>query len=265
MKFRVLKVLCAASLVVAAAGGFVGASNAATYNLTTDYSDANNPNGAWSYIYAGNPLPHQNGPASNGNAFNAAIPAGGYFALGNNTNNDTPWVVKAAVNGSSAGGNNGDFLAGDILIHSPNANGTALNIVWTAPAAGTVSNFVADVWYAHSTVNRSDDVTLYVNGVQQGSTFTVTNASNPNRSNPGTISLLPFMVLAGDTIALEFLKTSGQGFGSLNGVRESFTFDAAVSPVPLPAALPLFATVLAGGGLAAWRRKRKAAVVAATD
>jgi hypothetical protein len=35
-----------------------------------------------------------------------------------------------------------------------------------------------------------------------------------------------------------------------------------VSPVPLPAALPLFATVLAGGGLIAWRRKRKAAAAA---
>jgi hypothetical protein len=31
------------------------------------------------------------------------------------------------------------------------------------------------------------------------------------------------------------------------------------SPVPLPAALPLFASVLAGGGLISWRRKRKAA------
>jgi hypothetical protein len=30
-------------------------------------------------------------------------------------------------------------------------------------------------------------------------------------------------------------------------------------PVPLPAALPLFASILAGGGFVAWRRKRKAA------
>ena len=36
----------------------------------------------------------------------------------------------------------------------------------------------------------------------------------------------------------------------------------AVNAVPLPAALPLFATVLAGGGLIAWRRKRKAATAA---
>ena len=37
-------------------------------------------------------------------------------------------------------------------------------------------------------------------------------------------------------------------------------FSIAQTPaVPIPAALPLFATVLAGGGLIAWRRKRKAA------
>jgi hypothetical protein len=39
---------------------------------------------------------------------------------------------------------------------------------------------------------------------------------------------------------------------------EVFTI-AQTSEVPLPAALPLFATVFAGGGVIAWRRKRKAA------
>lgn len=34
------------------------------------------------------------------------------------------------------------------------------------------------------------------------------------------------------------------------------------SPVPLPAALPLFATVLAGGGLVAWRRRKRGGVTA---
>ena len=37
---------------------------------------------------------------------------------------------------------------------------------------------------------------------------------------------------------------------------------AVASKVPLPAALPLFATVVAAGGLVAWRRKRKAAKLA---
>ena len=37
---------------------------------------------------------------------------------------------------------------------------------------------------------------------------------------------------------------------------------AEVPPVPLPAALPLFASILAGGGLIAWRRKRRAKVAA---
>ena len=41
------------------------------------------------------------------------------------------------------------------------------------------------------------------------------------------------------------------------------SFEVAAVETPLPAALPLFATVLAGGGLVAWRRKRKAAKVAA--
>ena len=49
---------------------------------------------------------------------------------------------------------------------------------------------------------------------------------------------------------------------STNGDVLLTQFDADVSAVPLPGALPLFATGLAGLGLLGWRRKRKNAVTA---
>lgn len=49
----------------------------------------------------------------------------------------------------------------------------------------------------------------------------------------------------------------GTDFPGTTGTA-TFSFDG-VAPVPLPAALPLFATILVGGGLVAWRRRRKAA------
>jgi hypothetical protein len=53
---------------------------------------------------------------------------------------------------------------------------------------------------------------------------------------------------------------SGLGFsGSLTG-----TLTADVGTTPLPAALPLFASGLAAAGLIGWRRKRKAAALAAS-
>ena len=42
------------------------------------------------------------------------------------------------------------------------------------------------------------------------------------------------------------------------GVNINLPAGVSLEQVPLPAALPLFATILAGSGLIAWRRKRKA-------
>ena len=82
-----------------------------------------------------------------------------------------------------------------------------------------------------------------------------------------SLAALPFVNVAmaedrGMTLFLSLdpstpnLFTATQTDFPANGFTLTFS---EVNPVPIPAALPLFATVLAGGGLIAWRRKRKAA------
>jgi hypothetical protein len=50
-----------------------------------------------------------------------------------------------------------------------------------------------------------------------------------------------------------------------NWINANLTFTPAIDPVPLPGALSLFATGLAGLGLLGWRRKRKNCAAANTD
>lgn len=100
---------------------------------------------------------------------------------------------------------------------------------------------------------------------------------------------VPGIPAGGDIISLQFTTPTGEAggalvfdagaFGALGvyttlAVIEHFpgqfagsfanaTLTITQSEVPLPAALPLFASILAGGGLIAWRRKRKAEQLAA--
>ncbi len=253
--------LAAACLAIgfAVGGNLVSATaaQATTYNLTSDYSDSANPNGPWSYNYGGSVLPHQTGP-STANALNPAISAGGYFSTGSDLNTNTPDVLKAAVNGSSAGLTDEDFLAGDVVIHSPN-DGTALSIVWTAPSAGTITDLAATFWYAHSSVDRSNDISLTLAGALLGSAVGISHSVDFDRDHAGGIGNVgPLSVNAGDLLSLSFMKTAGQTAGSLNGLTETFTFTAAAT-TPIPATLPLFASCLAGLGWLAHRRKQAAA------
>jgi hypothetical protein len=76
-----------------------------------------------------------------------------------------------------------------------------------------------------------------------GWSCTDTGSNNCNTDKSFTISGTPYKY---------YDVTSTNGDALLAG------FDANVSAVPLPAALPLFASGLAGLGLLGWRRKRKA-------
>ncbi|WP_292917191.1 PEP-CTERM sorting domain-containing protein [Nitrosomonas sp.] len=222
------------------------ASAATSYNLSNDFSYSNNPNDAWSFLY-GTTLLTSQVPLNNGNPlYPAALP--GYWSTGADLWSNTPDVIKAAVNGSSAGETDSDFLAGDVIIHSPNA-GEPLFIVWTAPEAGTI-DFASDIWYAHSVVNRSNDASVSLSGSSLGSA-TISSASYGDRSNTWHLSGNDLSVIAGDTLVFAFTKSAGQSFGSLDGINVDITF---ASAVPEP---ETYAMLLIGLGLLGFSIRNK--------
>jgi hypothetical protein len=244
----------ALAAAVLAAGALLGSAvaQAATYDLATDLSGANGSGSPWSITYSGGTLPTQAAVGSNSNHLEPAIP-GAFFGTGTNLNTDTPFVFKPSVNGSSAGLTDGDFLAGDVVIHTPN-DGTTFSIVWEAPTAGTIDNLLLEVWYAHSSLTRSNSV-FYSLGAGSPSFWFTSSTQNPDRSNPGDFGFSSASVNAGDLLTLTFAKSAGQSFGSLTGLNLSFDFTA-TAVTPIPAALPLFASALIGLGWFGHRRRK---------
>jgi len=253
---RMRLALAAAGLAI---GTLVGATvaQAATVDLSADFSNTANPNGNWSIKNGTVLLPHQASATPNGNHLIPALPSDGFFGTGPDLNANTPFVFKADQNGGTLSGlSDSDFLADDIVVHSPN-DGSDLIIQWRASSPGTITNLDVSVWYAHSSVTRSNDVELALAGSVLAN-WTVSTADNDNRNDPGTYADAgPIEVHTGDLLTISFAKTIGQGVGTLNGIAASFDFVA--STVPVPAALPLFVSALAGLGWFARRRKQAAA------
>ncbi len=230
----------------------------ASFSLSGDFSNTANPNGSWSYLYAGTALPHQI-TTTTGNSLYPAISPAGYFSTGNDLDLNTPDVLKATIDGSDTYGAQGpftdsDFLAGDVVIHSPN-DGTALSITWTAPSAGTI-DFTGDVWYAHSMFSRSNDVSVSLGSSVLGSAV-IAYDSYSGRSTPWAISGTDLSVTAGETLVFDFSKSNGQPYGSLDGVAIDGTFTSGVPEAST------WAVMLVGiGAIGAAARRRRAVAVA---
>lgn len=117
--------------------------------------------------------------------------------------------------------------------------------------------------------SSSNEFVFNDNGGFFGTGFSSLSLTGLNFS--GGANLTGFNVLQTSLSNLSFILTATSltfswnpiGFGPNTGpsIRGEF-ITSDLAPVPLPAALPLFATILAGGGLIAWRRKRKAAKLA---
>ena len=118
---------------------------------------------------------------------------------------------------------------------------------------------------------------LPVNAVLDGFEVTLTTGTGGNGSfigmweytfcNPCTSSFV--LTGAGGTFTVPIDLAAAYIFLQPNNFPASAVNDYTIrisvssSEVPIPAALPLFATILAGGGLVAWRRKRKSKAIPA--
>ncbi len=229
-----------------------------TYDLTTDWSNSSNPNGVWSYDQGSTPLPFQSN-LSGGSCFGSAAGVTGGYAPGINFGNSPP-CLPAMFQATGNATNTEDYLTGDIVVHSQDpSNGAGqgqATIVWTAPASGTIT-FTGAIWYAHSTVDRSDDFALSLGAdtlasgtVAFDNTYTTVGSG---RTNPDDFSSTSSIAVnAGDQVDLLIQRTSGS-VGALSGVQLSIAETTPDAPEPSTAALGLGLIAAA----AIWRKVRR--------
>jgi hypothetical protein len=245
-----MKPFAAFTLLLTMAGG---AQAVTTYSLAGDFSNAANANGVWSFTQGSSTLLHF-GPVGS-NTLNDAV-SNGFWGVGNNLDTAVPFVAKTSKNGAAAAGySNADFLAGQVILHSSNTADTATSLFvnWTAPGAGTIQ-YSATAWYAHSPVNRGNDILVALNGNSLAGPFAISNTSSEtNRVSIGGAT--SYNVAAGDVLSFEIRKQLGQPYGSITGLDETVLFTA--TPVPEPSAYGLMLAGLAGlAGVSSAARRR---------
>jgi hypothetical protein len=227
----------------------VGTSEAVTYDLQTDWSDAANANGVWSYREGNNLLPQVTSWQSSLGGWTTAQPG---WADSENGSDRIPFWFKS--NGSENFAR--DYLAGDIVIHTTDGasgagNGFG-NVAWTSPLNG-FADISGAVWMGRD-IGRSNHWRLMINGVtvtegdiSSGDIYDRASPFNLATGTGGSGAVTNVPVSIGTIIALEFERTSVAG----DFVGTKLTIDA----VPEPSSVLLCALGLLG---ALARRRRSA-------
>jgi hypothetical protein len=126
------------------------------------------------------------------------------------------------------------------------------------------------VWILGAPINATNQTVFFTEaggGISDVLHFTYSQDTNGNGHLDGFV-----MSDSGTPITLAFLSEIGivatstiveNGLFDFSNTNIKAQFQSDVEVTPLPAALPLFATGLGALGLLGWRRKRKAAAIAA--
>ena len=226
--------LAIAALGLALLGGPAPAM-ALTYDLTSDWSDAVNPNGPWSY---GDSL----------GAITTQQPD--YVAAGQKAwafTSAGPGVIASWLRTSVNGLPQMDYVLGDVITGPWDANvgqpgrGPASVVRWTSPVDGTidVSGFT---WNAHLGGGQMIDWSLSVDGsVLQSGTLATNGTSSRSATTPFAQSGVA--VQTGDVLAFSFQPNNF--FANWAGLSLTIETHEGAAMIE-PASATLFAVGLAG-------------------
>jgi hypothetical protein len=230
---------------------FMSSAIAATYDLSSGWSNSTNPNSPWTYNEGANALPlttNWNG-ANTTWAVACSQPA---WAPSNTAGRFLPaWMRMNACAATyfPSDPNNaptGNVLAGDIVLHTnDNANGNlaggSANVVFTLPASSGVYTISGALWAARLSQagSRPQDWQVTVNGTMLAS-GTVT--ATVSRSHPQDFSVIQTLNV-GDRVQLTVSKAASSNAGDFVGVQLTLT-----SAAPASSSSSILPQLAFGGG-----------------